>query len=159
MAKKRKKSHRRRRRIGAIAMSASSPLVKYGSIAAGYLVADKVSEQVSKISGDIDPKIVNGILAAGGLYILFMHRGKKNVLLTALAGLAAGAGAKNLLTEFGVINGFAEIPTVGDIPVIGQYAVPQMSINGVGGYNVPSVMGSVPNAAMEDGSGINSTDR
>jgi len=156
MSRRRKRtSSRRRRRIGSVALSANSPLVKFGSIGAGYLLADKINEQLIKITGTLDPKIVNGVLAAGGLYMLFMNKSKKSTLITALSGVAAGVGAKGLLTEFGVLSG---IPVVGNVPVIGNYNVPQMSINGVGSYSVPSsVVGSVP--ASYEGSGINSTDR
>jgi len=168
MKHRRKKSHgRRRRRIGAVALSANSPLVKFGSIAAGYLLADKVNEQIAKVTGTLDPKIVNGLLAAGGLYFSFMHKGKKSTLIAALAGLAAGVGAKGLLTDFGVISGFREMPVISgfnDVPVIGNY-VPS-SGQGAGlagiadtfGYNVPaSVLNGVSDYAS--GSGINCTDR
>jgi len=158
MAKKRKKTSRRRRRIGAVALNANSPLVKFGSIGAGYLLADKINEQLVKVTGTLDPKIVNGVLAAGGLYMLFMNKGKKSTVITVLSGIAAGVGAKGLLTEFGVITGFAQIPVVGQLPVVSGYGVPAMGINGVGNYNVPSsVVGMVP--SEYDASGINSTDR
>jgi len=159
MAKRRKKTSRRRRRVGAIALSASSPLIKYGSIAAGYFMADKLTGMIDQATGGkIDSKITNSVLAAAGLYMLFMHRGRKNTILTVASGLAAGAGAKGLLTDFGVINGFADIPAVGgyrDVPAIGEYAVP----GAVGGYNVPqaSVLGGVMNSSS--GSGINESDR
>jgi len=162
MAKKRKKSSgRRRRRIGGIAMSASSPLVKFGSMAAGYFLADKVNEQIVKVTGTLDPKIVNGILAAGGLYFTFMHKGKKSTLVAALAGFAAGVGAKGLLSDFGVVSGFREMPVIGaygDVPVIGNYAPTSGNLSGIGAYNVPaSVLNGV--AGCADGSGINYTDR
>jgi len=163
MAKKRRKSGRRRR-IGAVALRSGSPVVKFGSLAAGYLLADKVQRQIEKLTGTLDPKIVNGIMAAGGLWYLFMFRGKKNPALSAVAGLAAGAGTKGLLSDFGVLSGFMSVPVVsgyGDVPAIGNYGVPSpaSALNGVEGYTVPAggVIGGVPDQ-FED-SGINVTDR
>jgi len=151
----------KKRKVGAVALRASSPLVKFGSMAAGYFLADKVNEQIVKLTGTLDPKIVNGILAAGGLYFSFMHKGKKSTIMAALAGLAAGVGAKGLLTDFGVISGFREMPVIGsygDVPVIGAYAPTSGNLSGVGeGYRVPS---SVLNGVgCGDGSGVNYTDR
>jgi hypothetical protein len=164
MAKK-SKSKKGRRRIGAAgALSANSPVVKYGSLAAGYLLSDKVQEQIDKLLGTtMDSKMINGVIAAGSLYYLFMHKGKKNLPLTAIAGIAGGAAAKGLLVDFGVMSGFSNIPVIGNynrVPVVSGYNVPAPALNGIGnGYTVPasSVMGSIPSEA--DGSGINSTDR
>jgi hypothetical protein len=161
---KRKKS-KSRRRVGATGtMSANSPVVKFGSLAGGYLLSDKIQEQIDKITGSMDSKIVNGALAAVGFYYLFFFKGKKNLALSAVLGLAAGAAAKGLLVDFGVLNGFMNVPTVGNFrntPVInGGYTVPAPMLNGIGnGYTVPasSVMGAVPDTAS--GSGINPTDR
>lgn len=145
-------------------MSAGSPIVKYGSIAAGYVASNKVNELVDKLTGGkIDSKIVNGVMAAAGLYYLFISKGKKNTIVTVAAGLAAGTGVKGLLSDFGVMNGFNSIPVIGgytDVPVIGGYNVPQPSLSGVGGYNVPSVMGGIGGITIdESGSGINETDK
>ncbi len=164
MAKRKKKSHgRRRRRIGALSMSASSPLVKFGSMAAGYFLADKVNEQLVKLTGTMDPKIVNGILAAGGLYYNFLYKGKKSTIMVALTGLAAGVGAKGLLTDFGVITGFREMPVIGsygNVPVIGEYAPTSGNLSGIGAYNVPSsVLNGIGAVADASGSGVNCSDR
>jgi len=166
MSRRRKKTtSRRRRRISGVALSATSPIVKYGSLAGGYFLADKINEQLTKITGTLDPKIVNGVLAAGGLYYMFIHKGKKSTPLVIVSGLAAGTGIKGLLTEFGVVSGFRELPVVSgfnNVPVVGKYSIPSGALNGVpNGYRVPSPMvasmGSVP--GEYDGSGINATDR
>jgi len=162
MAKRRKKTSRRRRRVGAVAFSANSPLVKFGSLAAGYVISDKVTSLVDQLTaGKVDPKITNGILSIGGLYYLFMYRGSKSTIMTALAGLAAGAGAKGLLADMGIMSGYQDVPAIGgyqDVPAIGSYNVPA-SINGVGAYSVPQPMAGVMGSVPEPGSGINASDR
>lgn len=176
MAKKRKKSGgRRRRRIGAIAMNANSPLVKYGSLGAGYLMATQIRSLIDKVvQPPTDPtkaeqqsKIINGVLAAGGLYFLLMYKGRKTTLTTILAGIAGGAGAKGLLKDYGVVSGFRSIPVVSGyskIPTIGNYRVPGAApqLNGIGndlGYSVPSgLMGSIGRVTDDQsfgGPGIN----
>jgi hypothetical protein len=157
---KRKKAKRssRRRRIGAIALNANSPVTKIASLGAGYVLSNQITAALEKVTGGkIDSKIVNGILAAGGLYLSM--KGKSN-LLKVLGGIAAGAGAKGLLKDFGVISGFRSIPVLGGfnkVPVIGGYNVPQPTLNGVGGYTVPSsssIMGKVGNIADPDDGGL-----
>jgi len=171
---KRKKS-KGRRRVGTAAsgmLNPNKPLLKVAALGGGYLLSDKIQEQLDKIlKGDavtVDPeksKMINAAIAAGGLYYLFMHKGKKNLPLTLAAGLLAGAAAKGLLVDFGVITGFAHVPVIGNsyrnaLPVVSGYGVPQPTLNGIGsGFTVPasSVMGSIPDHAS--GSGINPTDR
>lgn len=140
MAKRRKKtSHRRRRRIGALALNASSPLVKFGSIAVGYFMADKVNEAIDKATGG---KIDGKIVAAAEVLAGFMIQKKPGMMTTVIGGVLMGAGAKKGLTEFGVISGFRSIP------VVGGYNVPQRltaSVNGI--MDVPTVNGlTVPNS-------------
>jgi hypothetical protein len=135
MAKKRKHKHSHRRRIGAVAMSAKSPLVTYGSIAAGYALSNQVNNLLDKVTGGkIDSKIVNGILTVGGLYFAFMSKAPKTLITALLAGVAAGTGVKGLLKDFGVISGFRSIPVIsgyGRVPVIaGGYKVPAQSVMG-----------------------------
>lgn len=163
---KRKSSKKRKGRVGAAgALSAKSTVVKAGSLIGGYLLSDKIQEQMDKMLGQsgVDSKWINLALAGGGLYYLFMYKGKKNLPLSVIAGLLAGAGAKGALTDFGILSGFSSIPVVGNmrnVPVLGNYAVPQPSLSGINaGYEVPnaSIIGAIPDAAS--GSGINPTDR
>lgn len=116
-AKKRKKpATRRRRRIGAVALSASSPLVQYGSIAAGFLLGDKINEAIDKVVGaTIDSKIVAGGQVGIG-YLLALRKGaKKNLITTVVGGVMLGAGGKRALAAFGLgsINGYQMVPAVG----------------------------------------------
>lgn len=161
MAKKkaRKSKPIRRRRIGGLgALNANSPLVKFGAMAAGYFLGDKINAQIDKITGDkVDGKIVAAAEAGAGLFLVF-KKGKKTLPLTLIGGVLAGAGIKKGLTEFGVINGFHNVPVLG-----GYRSVPQ--INGynttpgshLGGYKVPQVVGGIYQDENNGGSGI--TDR
>lgn len=165
-AKKRKPTRRRRRIGGLGAMTPSNPIVKYGSMAVGYLLGDKVNEALDKVAGDkMDGKLLAGLQVFAGLVAnqtVPLVKMKPNMILTVAGGVLAGAGVKRGLTEFGVVNGFFNVPALN-----GFRAVP--ALNGfnptpgqqLGGYNPsPSkVMGSVPMAAMDNGSGINSNDR
>lgn len=159
MAKRRKTAKRktsRRRRVGAL--NFNNPMIKYGSIAAGYLLGDKINDTISKATGDkIDGKIVAAAEAGAGL-LLFTSKKVKKPMLKVIGGVLAGAGIKKALSEFGVINGFENVPVLAgysSVPVISGYTTQQPALNG---FNVPrtvsaSVMGSI------DGSGINSTDK
>ena len=150
----------RRRRIGGLGkLNASNPIVKFGSIAAGYFLADKVNAAVDKVTGTMDGKLVAGIQTFGGLVLngtVPMIKKKLPLPLVIVGGVVAGAGVKRGLTEMGVINGFHDVPVLGgyrDVPALGGYnPTPGASMNG---YNVPSrVMGAV----MFDGAdgGLNS---
>ena len=157
---KRKKARKtiRRRKIGAI--NPNSPLVKYGSIAAGYFLGEKLNKQIDKVTGDkIDGKIVAAAEAGIGLFLV-LSKGKKTMLKTVAGGILTGAGIKKGLTEFGVINGFMDVPVLAgyrNVPVLNGYNTAQQAING---FNVPatplhqSVMGG-----FNFGSGINTADR
>lgn len=148
MAKRRKqKTHRRRRRIGALALNASSPLVKYGSVAAGYFLGDKINGMIDQATGGkVDEKLVAGAELLAGFMLAF-GKGRKSTLKTVAGGILAGAGAKKAMQSFGILNGFRSIP------VLSGYNVPEAlpaSLNGYGdvpvvsGYNVPpAVVGSI----------------
>jgi len=153
MAKRRKQFKTRRRRIGALALSANSPIVKFGAVAVGYLMSDQINAQIDKVTGGkVDDKIVAGAQLVAGLF-LFTGKGKKSVLKTVAGGILTGAGTKKALQSFGILSGFA------DVPVISGYEVPQPvpSLNGItdvpviSGYNVPQpqVMGSVDSMTGE----------
>lgn len=159
--KKRKgKATRRRRRIGGMKLSASNPLVKFGSMGAGFLLGDKINPAIDKMTGTMDPKIVGAGEAGIGAALVFMKLGKKpaSVIQVIAGGVLLGAGAKRLLKAFGIMNGiggYGSVPVIGQrrlngygaVPVIGGYT-PNMNLAGVlnGGYTVPSsslnVMGS-----------------
>jgi len=166
MAKRRKKSKSsRRRRVGAMAMTASNPMVKYGSIAAGFLLAAKINPLIDKATGTLDQKIVaGGQVGIGVAYML--TKGKKTMPLTVITGIVAGAGLKRAMTAFGIagIGGYGAVPVIGagakrlngyqSVPVIGGGYKTPGSLNG--GYTTASqkIMGTV---GYTNASGLNSS--
>lgn len=166
MAKKKSsKKKTRRRRIGAMALNASSPIVQWGSIGLGYLLMAKpIANMVDKaFANETDPtkvtngkKMVYGGMTLGGAYFGFMKGGKKSTVVTLLSGIAIGAGLKNGLAAFGIgrVGGYGNVPVLGgygNVPVLGNKRpggyIPQGTL--AGGYSVQStlngqnVMGSV----------------
>lgn len=121
MARRRKKrGTTRRRRIGAMALSPSSPITQIGSLALGYfLAADPINAQIDKMakgSAATVPDGTNKIIAAvetlGGGYLL-MSKKKRSLIKTVAGGVIAGAGLKRALKAFNVISGFQSVPVVG----------------------------------------------
>jgi hypothetical protein len=133
----------RRRKNGALSFNASSPLVKFGSIAAGYFMSDAINEPIEKAVGDkVDGKIVAAAEAVAGF--LLSMRGKKTTLKVAAGGILLGAGLKKFLKETGVIKGFDDVPVIGgydSVPVLSGYTTRPIGING---YTVPQPMASKP---------------
>lgn len=125
MAKRKKaKSKSRRRRVGAAGMNPNNPIVKYGSMALGYLMGDKINAQVAKMVGDkVDGKIIGAGEAGLGAFLVF-GGGKKSMLKTIAGGVLLGAGAKKVMTEFGIggIGPYGRVPVVagayGRVPVV-----------------------------------------
>lgn len=116
MAKRKKKSTGRRRKVGATKINANSNLVKIAALAAGYFAGDKINEQVTKMAGDkIDGKII-GVAETGIGAFLVLGPGKKTMLKTVAGGVIAGAGIKKLMGEFGI----GAVGPYGRVPVIGQ---------------------------------------
>lgn len=163
--RKKSKKTSRRRRIGAMSFNANSPLVKFGSMAAGYFFGDKINALVSKVTGDkIDGKIV-GIAQAGlGAYYLFMKKGSKNLPLSIAAGVVAGAGIKKTMASFGIgklLSGYGDVPVLGRRRITGYQQVPVIGSpanNGyVAGYDTAKVpvMAGVNAGAADNGSGVN----
>lgn len=157
-------SPRRRRRIGAMALNATSPLVKYGSILAGYLMGDKILGPIKKmIPATVDTKIIG--IAEGGLgYMLALKKGgKKSLATTVLGGLLLGDGAKSIMSSLGVggigpygrvnvVNGpYGNLQVINGRKRIGNYT-PNNSLNGyTPSGTLARVMGSLGSAS---GSGI-----
>lgn len=175
MAKKKKSTGSKRKKVGAMSLSASSPLVMYGSIAAGYFFGDKLNDAVDKATGGkIDGKIVGGAEAGLGALLVF-GKGKKSLPKTIAGGVLLGAGAKKMLKEFGVISGYGSVPVVGrrringygSVPVVGGYTPSVMlagALNGNGngmnaGYPVPRPPHKQVVGSYDDGNGSGITDR
>jgi hypothetical protein len=166
MATKKKTKKRKsgsRRKVGAAALNASNPLVMYGAMAGGFLLADKINEQIDKVTGTMNQKIVGAAEGGIGAALVFMKLGKKKSVVEVVAGgVLLGAGVKRLLKEFGILNGiggYQSLPVLGrkvsqlngygKVPVLGGYNTNSQALNGVfNGYQVPrspasSIMGSV----------------
>lgn len=160
MARKRKKSsHRRRRRVGAMALNASSPLVKIGSIVAGYFLGDTINGLLNNLVPASMKTATNAnktgkmvAIGEGGIgAALILIKGKKTVLKVAFGGVMLGAGIKRFmnLSKAGVDP--ASLGGYGDVPVIGAYAT-----NGqlgyrrrIAGYGDMPVIGSyTPNSSL-----------
>lgn len=123
-----KKSSSRRRRVSGVALNAKSPLVKFGSIAAGYFLGDKINEALSKVTGTLDPKIVAAAEVAAGYLLSSKVKGLPGA---AVGGLLMGAGAKKGLQAFGVISGVPVINGYRDMRTINGLPKPAPRLNGV----------------------------
>lgn len=132
-----RKPVRRRRRIGATALNMKSPLVKYGSIAAGFLMATTINTPLDKVVPiSVDPKLV----AAGqvGLGAFLAFKKQQSMITTVAGGLLVGAGIKRAMTAFGIgsIGNYQSVPVVGrlgnyqSVPVISGYQTAALALNG-----------------------------
>lgn len=141
-----------------MSLSASSPLVKFGSVAVGYFMADKVNTALDKVMGTLDEKIKAGVEVGAGTLLVMGKLGKPKgtlgTVVTVAGGILAGAGLKRALKSFGVITGYGMVPVIGaytpnvslngyqKVPVIGGYQTASVPINGVApGHS--KIMGSV----------------
>lgn len=138
-----KKTHHRRRRVGAVALNAKSPIVQFGSIAAGFLLGTQIDTMLTKvIPSNVDGKLV----AAGEVGIGYMlsfggKGGTKKLLPTVAGGLMIGAGIKKAITAFG-IGGFQMVPAVGGYRSVTAIGAPPKRLsgynagrNGLNGYS------------------------
>jgi hypothetical protein len=175
MARRRKRkvvSHRRRRRVGALALNASSPMVTYGSIILGFLAGGAINPLInSLIPATMKTQVNTGKMVAGGQVgigaLLVFSKGKKSLVKTLAGGLMLGAGLKRASIVFkpgttDTLGGYGRVPVVGayetqgqlgyggrrkvagygDVPVVGSYTTP-------GALNGARVMGSM----RSDGNG------
>lgn len=170
MAKRKHKGHRRHRRVGALSMSANSPLVMGLSVAAGFF-----GDQFFGINNIIDgflpgtvksasvpvlntpTAMVNNVAMAGELGLggwLMLSKGK-NMLKTIGGGVLVGLGARRLAKELKMVSGFQDYPVIGrrhmrgfqDYPVIGGNGMPNALSGGMpnalsGGYATKNGLGS-----------------
>jgi len=152
--RKHKATRRRRRSVGALSMSASSPLMKYGPIALGFFLAAKINAPLDKMIGDkVDGKIVAGGQVGLG-YMLALGPGKKSLIKSVAGGLLLGSGAKRAMTEFG-IGGIGS--AYGNTPVVaGAYGnTPVLAgRRRLNGYSPNRAMnGYTPNSALNGNGG------
>lgn len=149
----RKKSHkkrttRRHRRVGAMALNAKSPLLMWGSIAAGYLLSDTIEGFIPDTfmaTNTSRGKIIGAGTAGIGAALMLAKLGKKpkGALEVGLGGILIGAGGKKLLKEFGVVSGIGGYQSV---PVIGNQIR-----RGVAGYQSVPVIGYTPSRQALNG--------
>lgn len=153
MAKKKRKSRRRRvSGIGA-ALNPSSPIAKVAALAAGYLLADKINGAISSIVPASQAATVGKILpyAEVGLGGLLLMKGKSSLVKTAAGGLLAGAGLKTVLTQLGVVKGYQSVPVIGAAKrVAGYQAVPV-----IGSADTPAQLQGIDTPAQLQGYRIN----
>lgn len=166
MAKKKhhKKGRHRRRRVGALSMNASSPLVMAGAIAAGYFldsfvgINDKIDTAITPATAtSMSPMYPNLVLAGElglGGYLLLSK--KKSMVKTVSGGVAVGLGIHRLLKEMKIITGYQNTPVIGKRRVHGYQSTPVIGgIPGqLQGYNSQGsgVLGRVPGQLQGYGS-------
>ena len=143
MAKRSKRSKARgRRRVGAAKLNANNPIVKFGSIALGFFLSEKINAPIVKAVGTkLDGKIIGAAEAGAGAWLTF-GKGKKTMLKTVAGGVLLGAGVKKAMTEFGIggFGGYGRVPVVagayGRVPVLAGYT-PNNTLNG---YNTNATL-------------------
>jgi hypothetical protein len=165
--KKGKKKTTRRRRVGALSLTASNPLVKFGPIALGYLMADTLNTPIYEAVGDkVDPKLIAAAQTGLGAFLAF--GGKASVIKSVAGGFLLGSGAKKLMAEMGVgsVGGYGAIPVIGrrvngygSIPVIGKRMGAYSPNGSLGAYSPNGSLSNVMAGVMPGsgtGSGMNS---
>jgi hypothetical protein len=173
MAKK-KVYRRKRRRVGAMSLNPSSPVVKAVAAGGGFMVADTINTAIDKVlpasltaATGITKYIPAALEVAPAAFLLITGK-KVNPILSLAAFVLAGAGVKRGLKQAGVITGFNSIPTIGgfnSIPTIGGVpaqlgaSIPAQLNGGfrtrvMNGFRTRNVVGGV-----SDGSGINANSR
>jgi len=146
MAKKKKSHRRKHHRIGGMKLSASNPLIKWGSVVVGFLAGKPINTAVDGLMPASFKTNTNyaKITAAGegGLGALLVFKfGKRSLITTVAGGILLGAGLKRAMEAFninlGALGGYGEVPVLagyGRVPVIGK-RVSGYSPNGsLGGY-------------------------
>lgn len=159
MAKKKK--GKRRRSVGGLSLSKKGTGLKLLALAGGYLLADKLNEQIDKFLPKTKDATTNvevpnqtiGIVGQVGLGGLLLMSKKESMIKTIAGGVLAGSGLKRALKTAGVIKGYQSVPVIGrprprmngyqQVPVIGKTVVPpqlagrpaQLQGHRVNGYN------------------------
>lgn len=178
--RKRKKTHRRRRHVGALGLKGKDSMLKLAALGAGFLIGPKLNAAIDKANvatsstgvqtTRIDPNIIMlGEIGVGGLLMMYKKAPKAARLA---GGVLAGMGLRRAFGKLGFMTGFQSVPVIGrhrmagyqSTPVIGRMP-PQLSgstpmqLQGfrVNGYTPTGsgVMGKV--GAIDQGSGITNT--
>jgi hypothetical protein len=149
-AKRKKKTHSRRRMSGGLSLNANSDIVKFGSMGLGYFLADPINAIIDKVADPtkVDQKLVAGAQAGAGAAYMFLKKGKKNVVLVAASGLLIGSGVKRGMKAFGMgampINAYQNVQHVAG-PRRRHMLNGYQDVNHVGAHN-PSGSGMGYNA-------------
>lgn len=136
--KRRRRSHKRRSRVGATSLNPKNPLILLASVAAGYLAGDQIYSAIDKMiptkdTSATDKTQVNVVsdtmVGAGfaGVGALIALKGRKTLPKTIAGGVLAGAGIKFILKDQGVIKGFPSVPSIGKRRMSGFNRVPAIS--------------------------------
>lgn len=128
------------------ALNPGNPILKLAAVAAGYLLADKINEQIAKVAPASVATYVPYAELGGGAALLLI--GRPSLLKTAIGGVLAGAGLKATLKATGVITGYRNVPVLGgfqSVPVLGKTpAQLQGTPAQLQGYKVGAVPGYRP---------------
>lgn len=152
--KKTKKSAtpKRRRRVSGIALNAKSPVVNYGSIAAGYFLGQTINDAIQKVVANVAPSVSPTILAAvqaGGGFLI--RKSMKGTAGQVIGGVLMGSGIRAGLKATGIISG---IPTIGGMRTVAQLPRSVRKVAGLPGSGVASpamaVIGAMPASAYTD---------
>lgn len=153
MAKRRKKSGRRRsRRVGAFKMGGKDTGLKLAALAGGFFLGDMINGQIDKLltkttaatattpaTTSSTPTMLAtvGEIGLGGLLLMRKKQaGIMGMVVPVGGGLLAGAGIRRALKTMGIITGYQSVPVIGrhrmagyqSVPVIGKtYTPPQLS--------------------------------
>lgn len=153
--RRRRKHHtprrHKRRRVGAVSLGNTSMLLKLGSLAAGYFLADTINPMIDKVLPKTTDTTTNtqvpnqtigiiGELGIGGLLLMKRTgKGMAGKALTVAGGILAGAGVQRTMKKMGVIKGYQSVPVIGRPKMAGYQSVPVVG-------KIPSVLGKIPGA-------------
>lgn len=161
MAKRKKSSRKRARRVGAMSLNPNSSLMKLAAVAAGYFLADQINPAIdsatksflpapvtttvpatataaatSTVTNKSTPMILSGVELGIGALLLMKKRA--SWLTVVPGGILAGAGLKRALKTAGVVSGYQSVPVIGRRGVRGYQSTPVLA-------GVPNQLTGVPN--------------
>jgi hypothetical protein len=142
--RKHKKGQHRRRKVGAMSLHHSSPLVVLGSMGLGYFLGDTVNSMIdSVIPSSIFPAAATTTPAATGIAslglnentaalvleggvgtMLLVAKTGRSVVKSAAGGFLVGLAGHRLLKTMGVVTGYQSVPVIGNRRVAGYQSVP-----------------------------------
>jgi hypothetical protein len=149
MAKRKKHSKRRRRRVGALGIGKGDTGIKLLAVAGGFFLGNTINTQIDKFlpkepapagSTTVSTTPTKGAQTAAmvgeiGLGGLLLMRKRSGTITKVAGGVLAGAGLKRALGVMGIMNGiggYQNVPVIGahrmagyqNVPVIGANSIP-----------------------------------